>query len=56
MDVDGLYARGEAAYFAGLLGKAEPLLRQAAEAGHLDAACRLGRLYDAAGHKDQAIR
>ena len=56
MDADGLYARGEAAYFAGLLSSAEPLLRQAAEAGHLDAITRLGRVYDASGDKDQAIR
>lgn len=56
MDLDALYLRGEDAYFAGLLDKAEPFLRQAAEAGHIEAACRLGRLHDVAGRKEQAIR
>ncbi|WP_329244326.1 hypothetical protein OG417_47605 [Actinoallomurus sp. NBC_01490] len=56
MDLDALYLRGEDAYFAGLPDKAESFLRQAAEAGHVEAACRLGRLHDAAGRKDQAIR
>ncbi|MDN3357708.1 tetratricopeptide repeat protein [Actinomadura sp. DC4] len=56
MDLHAVYLQGEAAYFAGLPRKAEPLLLTAAEAGHLDAATRLGRLYDAAGRTEEAIR
>ncbi|MFI6515715.1 tetratricopeptide repeat protein [Spirillospora sp. NPDC050679] len=53
--MDSVYEQGEALYFDGLYAEAEPLLRRAAETGHVHAAFQLGHCYEELGRDEQAV-